>query len=103
MRCYNAAMPKPFQFSLRRTLLATVWFCVTAWLATKAWWFASHELNDPMFGLYAALGILTAIASFGIGIGTITGDIYDAVVGVAWIIVLSTIVVVFATRLFVPS
>jgi hypothetical protein len=90
---------RPFQFSMRRTLLAMAWFCLTAWLAAKAWWFASHKLNDEIFGLYAALAIIAAVASFGVGVGTITGDIYDAVIGVGWIIFLSMIAIMLVARL----
>ena len=76
------------------------WFCLAAWLAARAWWFASHNLNDEIFGLYAALGIIAAVASLGVGVGTITGDIYDAVIGVGWIIFLSMIATVFVANLF---
>jgi hypothetical protein len=85
---------------MRRTLLAMAWFCLAAWLAAKAWWLASHQLNDEIFGLYAAVGIIAAVASFGVGVGTITGDIYDSVIGIFWIIFLLMIAIVFVARLY---
>jgi hypothetical protein len=65
---YNAAMNKPFQFSMRRMLCATTFFGVAAWLA-RAGVSALNDIsrNDGgSFAYFAFLGCaVSSIAGFG--------------------------------------
>ena len=59
IRCYNAAMDKPFQFSLRRMLCAVACFCFSAALF-------SYLLHDKFNNLAAPI-ILITLAFAGAG------------------------------------
>jgi hypothetical protein len=65
MRCYNAEMSKPFQFSMLRMMVAIALFCCSAWL------FASPFRYGVRRGLDVAFLFILA-GSFGGGaIGTL--------------------------------
>jgi hypothetical protein len=45
MRCYNAAMSKPFQFSLRQMLVAVGLLCFAAWIGGIAFVYATNGVQ----------------------------------------------------------
>jgi hypothetical protein len=67
MRCYNAAMTKPFQFSMRRLFLAVTILSVTAWLSVSFW---RHRLE---IGVRPGLIYYSIGATAGAGFGMLTG------------------------------
>jgi hypothetical protein len=70
MRCYNAAMGKPFQFSMRRIFLATWWLSVSA----AAFCALAKNINDPFGGRQGGIVLFCIAMSSGFaGIGAIFG------------------------------
>jgi hypothetical protein len=71
MRCYNAAMKKPFQFSMRRMFAAATLFCVAAML--WALYLKMHDSNlSRLHECLVALLYLGSFTTLGAAIGTLT-------------------------------
>jgi hypothetical protein len=71
MRCYNAAMSKPFQFSMRRMFVAVALFGAAAWLARVTF----YAINNPTRndgGTVAYSALVGCIVCGVAGCGTIT-------------------------------
>jgi len=81
MRWYNAAMRKPFQFSIRRMLCAATLFCAGAWLLAMTQYvgrFGGLRLLAVYFLVFwsvmgAAIGCLFGKPSVGALIGALVG------------------------------
>jgi hypothetical protein len=84
MRCYNAAMGKPFQFSMRRMLIAVSFWC--AGLGMFKWlnWITRAYVVHPVLG-FAIVFAAGAFVGGGIGV-IIRRPILCAVVGGAFLI-----------------
>ena len=67
MPCYNAAMSKPWQFSMRRMLAAMTLFCVAAYVLS----FQPDMSSAKAAAASLILVFSIAFASVGAGIGTI--------------------------------
>jgi hypothetical protein len=69
MRCYNAAMSKPFQFSMHRMLVVVSLFCTAAFLIS--WW-----LRISTSGEF----VMTAVMVSGLLVGACIGLLFGRIV-----------------------
>jgi hypothetical protein len=90
MRCYNAAMSKPFQFSMRLFFGEIFLACVAAWLVAMLIRFGQHRNLDAMIACLIAIG---AVLGTSIGlplrraiIGAVVGAVISFVGVVAFLL-----------------
>jgi hypothetical protein len=95
VECYNAAMSKPFQFSMRRMFAAATLFCIAAMLWTL--YVKMHKSNlSRWHECLVALLYLGSFSIAGAGVGTITRTpFYGAASGAMLAIVGVGLVMIF--------
>jgi hypothetical protein len=97
MRCYNAAMSKPFQFSMRRLFIATTLFAIAAALLHA---FASFSDSIYSYGkicewYFALFGGLTAFIA-GCGV-IIEAEPRRIIRPIAWLLLLGLVLFTLST------
>ena len=87
-------MSKPFQFSMQRMFLATIFFCLAAWCFSALVRFATQGDAGP-----AQLSLLGLFVFVGAAVGTISGR---PLAGIGWALLLLFVLYIATSLLFAP-